>query len=267
MLKLKMLKIGWLVAIGLTALNVAADNTWANYHWARTTTPSFTLRVTDSVTSSWDSQLDNTLLEWTRSDSLDLTEIRADDSKTTRRQCRMVQGEIRVCNDSYGSNGWLGLATIGIDSFGHIDRGTAKLNDSYASYWKINGEKNHVMCQEVGHLLGLGHTSANGSSQKTCMDYSTDISSQWPNLHDFQMLQSFYAHTDPYNSYAGASAASTGSTGSGACAGPGNSCNGLDNVADIPPMGIRVNAGRYSETWVSPRSDGGLWIHQIRLAP
>jgi hypothetical protein len=34
MLKLKMLKIGWLVAIGLTALNVAADNTWANYHWA-----------------------------------------------------------------------------------------------------------------------------------------------------------------------------------------------------------------------------------------
>lgn len=267
MFNLKMLKIGGLVAIGLTALNAAANNTWGNYHWARTTSP-FTLRVTDSVTASWDSELDRILAAWTLGSSvLDLTEIRSDDSKTTRRQCSMVKGEIRVCNESYGKNGWLGLATIGIDSFGHIDRGTAKLNDSYASYWSIPGEKNHVMCQEVGHLLGLGHTSENGTSQQTCMDYSTSPDSLWPNSHDFAVLVSIYSHTDTYNSYAVTSAASTGTTGNGACAGSGNSCNGLDNVADIPPMGIRVNKGRYSETWVSPRSDGGLWIHEIRLAP
>ncbi len=27
------------------------------------------------------------------------------------------------------------------------------------------------MCREIGHTFGLGHTSEDGSSQNTCMDY------------------------------------------------------------------------------------------------
>ena len=54
------------------------------------------------------------------------------------------------------------------------------MNDFYQSYWAIPGEKNHVICQEIGHVLGLGHTSEDGTSQGTYMDYSTDINSQWP---------------------------------------------------------------------------------------
>jgi hypothetical protein len=44
------------------------------------------------------------------------------------------------------------------------------------------------MCQEVGHLFGLGHTSEGGSSQGTCMDYSNSPDSQWPNAQDYDML-------------------------------------------------------------------------------
>ena len=33
------------------------------------------------------------------------------------------------------------------------------------------------MCQEIGHVFGLGHTSGDDSSQSTCMDYSRDSSS------------------------------------------------------------------------------------------
>lgn len=60
------------------------------------------------------------------------------------------------------------------------------------------------MCQEVAHTFGLGHTSEDGSSQNTCMDYfsntganATSTVSTKPNSHDLQMLNSIYSHLDP----------------------------------------------------------------------
>jgi hypothetical protein len=59
------------------------------------------------------------------------------------------------------------------------------------------------MCQEVGHTFGLGHTSEDGSSQNTCMDYfsntganATNTVSTHPNQHDYDELASKYAHLD-----------------------------------------------------------------------
>jgi hypothetical protein len=60
---------------------------------------------------------------------------------------------------------------------------------------------------------------------------------------------------------------------SGTCnAPPGKGCNkpnasvgqGSDGP---PPMGVRVHKGEHEEIWVAPNSDGGLWIHHIRLVP
>lgn len=265
------LRIGSIFIMSMVVMSASADHTWGSYHWARMDNP-FTLLVVDSVTPDWDVELDTALFEWSATEVLDLAITDVNDSKKARRRCRMINGQIRVCNDSYGFNGWLGMATIGIDSNGHIDRGTAKVNDSYSSYWDIPGEKNHVMCQEIGHLFGLGHTSTNGTSQGTCMDYSSDPSSQWPNQHDYDLLLEMYAVTDSYNSYDdGAVDGGDGGGGGGCNAPPGKGCNkkgaGPGAVADIPPMGIRVNQSRNAEVWVAPRSDGGLWIHHIRLVP
>jgi len=114
----------------------------------------------------------------------------------------MVQGKVRICNGAYGTTGWLGLATVGVDSTGHVDRGVTRINDSYGSYWGSQSMKNHVTCHEVGHLFGLGHTSEDGTSQGTCMDYSSSTSSQWPNNHDYDLLDNtIYAHLDNHNSY------------------------------------------------------------------
>jgi hypothetical protein len=59
------------------------------------------------------------------------------------------------------------------------------------------------MCQEIGHTFGLGHTSENGTSQNTCMDYfsntganATSTVSTRPNSHDYALLESIYAHLD-----------------------------------------------------------------------
>ncbi|MGI0119543.1 hypothetical protein [Zooshikella sp. RANM57] len=243
----------------LPAIAVAEHN-WNNYHWARVDNAVFNLQVIDSTTTEWGSSFNQTLAEW--SVAIPLNSVKKEDSNRVRKRCKMEAGQVRVCNAAYGFNGWLGLATIGIDANGHIDRGTAKMNDSYASYWTIPGEMNHVMCQEVGHLLGLGHTSEDGSSQKTCMDYSSDLESQWPNAHDYEELHNLYNHQDTYNSYLGSN---NDLTDGGVCnAPPGKGCN-KGNIGSRAPMGFRVHKSGNHEMWVAPRKDGGLWIHHVRL--
>ena len=263
-------KIFLFSAMSLFTINVYAEHSWSTYHWARTANP-FTLLVVDSVTGDWVTELNETLSEWSASHALNLEVTRTDGSRKARARCKMVSGQIRVCNDRYGNNGWLGLASIGIDSNGHIDRGTAKLNDTYSAYWADPAEKNHVMCQEIGHLFGLGHTTEDGSSQGTCMDYSSDPNSQWPNEHDYQLLAEIYSTTDSYDSYDTGTSPPPDDGGKGCNSPPGKGCNkkgfGSNRLAGIPPMGIRVSGNRFEEVWVSPRNDGGLWIHHIRLAP
>lgn len=235
-----------LAAVSLAA---TASHSWNNYHWARTTS-SFNLQVIDSVTSNWDDELNLSLSQWSQSTKLNLAVSAYDDVKNTRRQCRAVSGKIRVCNMTYGNNGWLGLASINLDSQGHITRGTAKMNDTYSSSFASQDERRHVMCQEIGHLFGLGHTSENGSSQKTCMDYSSDPQSTAPNQHDYDQLVAQYAHTDSYNSYS-TSAAMTEQ----------------QSMAGQNPMGVRVRKGVFDEMWAAPDGKGGVWVHHVTLAP
>ena len=181
------------LAAGITyATSAFASHSWGSYHWARTSNP-FTLKLGDNVTTAWDSYLQTTSNAWSVSSVLDTTVV----SGQGGRNCKAQTGRIEVCNRTYGNNGWLGLAQIWI-SGSHITKGVAKMNDTYFNLSAYNNpnEKLHVMCQEVGHLFGLGHTSENGSSQGTCMDYSTDPASTLPNQHDYDQLALIYAHLD-----------------------------------------------------------------------
>ncbi len=184
------------VLTATTALTGTAQAThsWGGYHWARTSNP-FTLAVGDNVSSAWDAYLDTSNAQWSQSTVLNLTKTAGG---TTARNCRASAGRVEVCNSAYGQNGWLGLASISITGGTHITQGTVKLNDTYFAMPQYNtpAERAHVMCQEVGHTLGLGHTSEDGSSQQTCMDYSQDPNSTAPNAHDYAQLESIYAHLD-----------------------------------------------------------------------
>lgn len=261
-IKRTLLAAAAVATLGL-AVPATANHAWNNYHWARTTS-AFTLQVVDSTTSAWSFAFVESLSRWSQSTVLDLDIAAVENDSQTRKRCAAVPGMMRVCNAEYGQNGWLGLATIGLDNQGHIDQGTAKVNDSYDWYFAANpGEDNHVMCQEIGHVFGLGHTSEDGSSQKTCMDYSNDPQSQWPNAHDYQMLDTIYGHLDTYNSYAAA-----GSGGGKPCRGRNCAAGAMgDGVGNQPPMGVRVSKRDRHEVWVASRPDGGLWIHHVYLAP
>lgn len=240
------------LAVASISITAIASHTWNNYHWARTA-QNFPLQVIDSNTPDWDGELAQTLGDWSKSTALELSITSNDDNARIRKRCPAVSGKIRSCNASYGNNGWLGLASINLDSKGHIVQGTSKMNDSYSSYFAVQDERDHVMCQEIGHLFGLGHTSEDGSSQNTCMDYSQSSTSTRPNSHDYSQLSAQYSHLDSYNSYS-TSLAST-NTGS------------ANSMAGEVPMGVRARKGVFDETWVAPDGRGGTWVHHVTLAP
>lgn len=246
-----------LLSISLGTPSAYADHAWADYHWAREANP-FTLLVTNNLTQEWQSAFRGTVDEWAFSTVLDFAEQAGATDSKSRRNCAAADGQIAVCNQKYGRNGWLGLATINIDSNSHITSGSARMNDSYASYWaSMPDERNHVVCQEIGHLLGLGHPSEDGSSQGTCMDYSTAETSQWPNEHDFDELLEIYAHLDAYSSVSDTAADIPAPRRGHAKAG----------VPAAVPMGILVKRTSRHEIWVASDGVGGYWIHDVLLVP
>lgn len=183
------------LAITLSPITSLASHSWSTYHWARTANP-FTLKVVDSNTSDWDASLRTAMNDWSRSSVLDvILDTASDDSARTRKRCPMVSGKIRSCNAAYGLNGWLGLASINLTG-GHISQGTSKMNDSYLASGYTETNRQHVMCQEIGHDFGLAHQSESGADLNTCMDYANALDNPSPNAHDYTQLETMYAHLD-----------------------------------------------------------------------
>jgi hypothetical protein len=188
------------VVAAATASAALANHSWGGYHWARTSNP-FTLKLGDNLTTTdWKSRLGQTSSDWSKSTVLDTTIVVG---QSNNKRCRATAGRDEICNGSYGRNGWLGVATIWLTSGSHITQGTVKVNDTYFSLAPYNNtaEKEHVMCQEAGHTLGLDHQDESGASLNTCMDYyqntsSTDTKSTTPNQHDYDELATIYSHRD-----------------------------------------------------------------------
>jgi len=183
------------------AATASANHTWGGYHWARTT-PTFTLKLGDNVSTTWDSYLHAASVDWTTSSVLDTQVV----AGSGARNCRPTAGRVEVCASKYGSNGWLGVASIWASGT-HITQGTVKMNDTYfnnATYNKPSWRQ-MVLCQEVGHTFGLGHQDEGfyNANLGTCMDYTNDPARNdglgnnlHPNAHDYSMLETMYAHLD-----------------------------------------------------------------------
>lgn len=192
------------LALALAAFAVVggvaiASHSWGNFHWARESNP-FTVKLGNNVSSDWGSYLNTASLDWSASSVLDAPVV---PGGTTSRKCRPTEGRVEVCNAKYGKNGWLGLAQIWI-SGDHIIKALAKMNDTYFTTATYNTPawRNLVMCQEVGHTFGLDHQDENfdNSNLGTCMDYTADPdgppSNEHPNQHDYDQLETIYAHLD-----------------------------------------------------------------------
>src|SRR5262249_44732862 len=127
---------------------------------------------------------------------------------TKPKPCRPTSGQDEICSANYGNTGWLGLAQIWVTGGTHITQGVVKNNDYYFgnSTYTYNkpAEMQHRICQEIGHTLGLDHQDTSGISLNTCMDYyhntsASDMKSTHPNKHDYDELDTIYAHLDSFS--------------------------------------------------------------------
>ena len=214
MRKSKLLGILAAVLLALVAMAgpASANHSWGGYHWARTANP-FTLQLGNNTTGAWSTTyLPVASGDWFQSTVLDTTIT----SGAANPSCGPVSGRVEVCNGTYGSNGWLGIATIWI-SGSHIMQGTVKVNDTYfnTSTYNDPNAKQHVMCQEVGHTLGLNHQKSKFAS--SCMNNRFglfDPAFAHPNQHDYDELVIIYSHTDSFSTVAKAAAtAKAGASG------------------------------------------------------
>lgn len=194
--------------LALSALPAAASHSWADYHWARTSNP-FSIKIIDSMTSNWDARLATVNSDWNKSTVMDNVVEAGSDAMSTRKKCSAVLGKIRSCNAEYGFNGWLGLATIWINSGHHIVQGVAKMNDTYFNKtvtYNSEEARRHVACQEIGHLFGLGHQT--GVSCMNDRDGINDPAYISPDTHDYDQLVTIYGgHTDSATTIASAASA------------------------------------------------------------
>jgi hypothetical protein len=206
----RLLPVAVLASLALPSV-AWASHSWGSYHWARQSNP-FTLKLGDNMTTSaWKSRLARTSSDWSQSTVLDTTVV----TGQAKGNCRPTSGRVEVCNGTYGYNGWLGLAQIWA-SASHIAQGTTKMNDTYLNSTRYTDtNKQHVICQEVGHTFGLDHQDESGADLNTCMDYSNALDNPTPNAHDYEQLGTIYTHLDASTTIASATASSDGGNGFG----------------------------------------------------
>lgn len=267
-----------LACLGLPAPSTAS-HLWNGYHWARQKNPLF-LSLGDNLSGAWkqsstDINSKADYLYWTASTwnitdnpyydlatgtfvSLNITPVISlslvvpGGTVNNPRRCLPTNGRVEVCNYKYGRNGWLGVAQIWVSS-SHIYQGAVKLNDTYFSSGSYNTPewRKLVICQEVGHTLGLTHQneSFSGPNLGTCMDYTSipagPPANVKPNTHDFQELANIYNHVDAFNSSGG----------------PGP----ITNPAGRLPAGLDLNEPSHWGTLIRQSRGGRTAVYELDL--
>jgi hypothetical protein len=251
----KVLAIVGVAAVSLAVVGTAlANHAWGNYHWSRASNP-LSLDVGNNVNQGWDGYLNDAISDWSASSVLELTKV---SGGTTGSTCAPTSGRIEVCNAAYGNTGWLGVAQIWVKR-SHITQATTKVNDTYFNTAQYNTApwRRLVMCQEVGHDFGLDHQDENFDNPNlgTCMDYTSDPdgppSNEHPNAHDYEQLESIYAHLD-----------GSGGGGSG-CHGHNPNCQ--IGVGNAPPFSQASRAN--GDVYVDALPGGGHRVTHVFWAP
>jgi hypothetical protein len=211
-LKFTLAVISILIA-NLFTIEVSADHAWGKYHWDLSFEESKTSPIVlmGSLTGLWPGSLLAAEADWNNGIDEAASVLYplnvSDPSGVNDSDCSPTSGRVEVCNGDYGYNGWLGIASIWATrgKSNHIVQGTVRVNDYYfdSAPYSTEAWRDFVMCQEVGHTFGLDHQDENFSNANlgTCMDYTSNpgggfdsLSNIHPNQHDYDELDSIYAH-------------------------------------------------------------------------
>jgi hypothetical protein len=148
-------------------------------HWIRDGTAVAQVYWVDYTGSRW--PVNASSIEWNKASRLGAYYLSPSDS------CPFHCVGVKAA--SYGTDDARGWAVLYWDSNGHLTGKTyVRFNNSYAA----NATKDRaVVCQELGHTIGLDHQGNNSTS---CMNGSGTDFNKYPNQHDYDLLYNLYDH-------------------------------------------------------------------------
>lgn len=157
--------------------------------WRRKDGYGLDLTIVNGLNENWNKYFNQAIADWNKTDALFLT------AKTDPNgpNCDEERGVMKVCNDFFGRTGWTGLNEVYFEN-GRIVQSIAKMNENYLSNAQ-EGERQYVMCHEIGHGFGLPHRdeSVLNADLGTCMDYvRIPENNQKPDDIDFSNLVTLY---------------------------------------------------------------------------
>ena len=199
---LRMAAVLVLAICAFVPVRLTADHAWG-YHWRRPSPAEVVLGLGNNVSGVWSGYLATAGNDWDQSFDLDVSVVPG----AAALACRPKLRRIEVCNAGYGNTGWLGLTRVWVSGLQHIVAASAQLNDTYfINAYDTSAWRQFVMCQQIGHVLGLDQTDDNPANpnEGTCMDQTREPAGGefWgdpntaPNPHDYDELAEIYGHLD-----------------------------------------------------------------------
>ncbi len=194
-----MLAAGLLLAVTVVGMPGRAHHTWVNYHWPRPANPVvLPYKVSIANPTTWGTLVNKVTYEWGnvyqyKPGTLDAFNFKA------------VSAGQKFTIDiaDFGANGWFGASTINVSpATGHIISAAVQINDFYfKGTYNTARARDHVLCQEVGHVLGLEHNRLPQIFGASCMNDDASTLNlprfRTPNYHDADQINSNYSHLDP----------------------------------------------------------------------
>lgn len=173
-----MIKKLWLAFTLATALILSASPVFALSEWSdsgfqwRASAP-FIVRITDHTTGSWPARVQQAAADWSLSEAVDVKFVK--------------NGKVDFYNGYYGATycGWAVFYFHG----GSVSHVYVYLNDSCLDS-QTESFRHTVICQEMGHSLGLGDHRLDYPSSPSCM--APRLYGPSPNQEDFDELLSKY---------------------------------------------------------------------------
>ena len=184
--------------------------------------------VGDNLTGVWrdENLLNGAIAQWNGSPVVDLK--KSNGRSSCKQDTIGIHGRIEVCNRNYG--GTLPESALGIGRIvwkgEHIHQGVVLLDDFYfqtkGSVYNTPAWRKMVICQELGHTLGLTatgflkndplthrDTTSGNKNLGTCLDYTNhpeggsispdEPGNLQPDKEDFRQLDAIYDHKDDIN--------------------------------------------------------------------
>ena len=191
--RLTVLALVAMIGATLTPLATTAGRQNHGYRWKADDIP-FELDFGDNVGRGYSSALNKAAQQWRKSDYI---KPRIEGGHTNPNRCRATKKRVEVCSGEYGDTRWLGLTGIWA-RHGEVKQAVILINDSYLGSGELHRAvvRDHVLCHEMGHALGLGQEKGHKSCMSDSPRHIFDHSWAKPSKQNYNQLKQLYQRYD-----------------------------------------------------------------------